>query len=210
MGYKYKVGDTKKVSIGGTNYTVRIANNSNYDCALDSKTACGFVVEFVDIVEQRAMISSMTNSSGWPATTMRTYLNGSFKAKLPSDLQNVIVDTIVVSGYGLLDRSNFTSTDNIYLFSPKEVWSDCATENCSDTASSMTRQLDYYSNKGVALSNRSGAIKNYNGTAARWWLRTATSGDKYDFLGVGSSGDWYSKEGGSTNDGGVAPAFRIG
>ena len=112
----YKVGDTKEVTIDGTNYTVRIANNSNYDCSLESKTACGFVVEFVDIVEKRVMNSSATNVGGWPATEMRAYLNGEFLAKLPSDLQSVIADTTVVSGHGSTSgETNFTSTDKIYL-----------------------------------------------------------------------------------------------
>ena len=60
----YHVGDTKKVTINGTDYTVRIVNkstNANCDNENYSQTACGFVVEFVDIVEQRAMNSADTN-----------------------------------------------------------------------------------------------------------------------------------------------------
>ncbi len=50
----YPVGSEKEVEIGGTSYTVRVANNTISDeCnGTDfSQTACGFVVEFVDIVE---------------------------------------------------------------------------------------------------------------------------------------------------------------
>ena len=202
----YKVGDTKEVTIDGTNYTVRIANNSNYDCSLESKTACGFVVEFVDIVEKRAMNSSATNVGGWPATEMRAYLNGEFLAKLPSDLQSVIADTTVVSGHGSTSgETNFTSTDKIYLLSTKEVWSDGISY---DTATGSTRQLEYYANNNVATSNYSGAKKNYAGTAAWWWLRAAGSGDDIGFLLVASAGAWNG--GNATNTSvGVAPAFRI-
>ena len=230
---RYKVGDTKEVAIDGlTNtsskptFTVRIANNSTpSECATEgfSQTACGFVVEFVDIVEKRLMNPAGTyngteypygtNLGGWPATAMRTYLNGEFLAKLPSDLESVIADTIVVSGHGSNDSSNFTSTDKkdkLYLLSTKEVWVDGINNAVSsyDTAYNSTRQLDYYANNKVTTSNYSGAIKNYAGSADWWWLRAATS-NYYDcFLSVDSYGDWHNSYAGYTG-GGVAPAFRI-
>ena len=55
----YSVGDTKIVSIDGTNYTVRLANKTNTGtiCSVstNSQTACGFVVEFVDIITNKNM-----------------------------------------------------------------------------------------------------------------------------------------------------------
>ena len=154
------------------------------------------------------MNSSSTNVGGWPATAMRSYLNGEFLAKLPSDLQSVIADTTttVVSGHGSTSgETNFTSTDKIYLLSTKEVWSDGVSY---DTATGSTRQLDYYANNNVTTSNYSGAKKNYAGSAAWWWLRAASSRGSVTFLLVGSNGSWTSSDATSTS-GGVAPAFRI-
>ena len=215
----YPVGATREIAIQGlTNteegsnglYTVRIANNSNYDCTLASKTACGFVVEFVDIVEQRAMNSSSTNVGGWPATAMRTYLNGEFLAKLPSDLQSTIIDTTVVSSHGSGDSANFTSTDKLYLLSTKEVWVDGNYKVSNyDTAYSATRQLDYYEGKGVTTGNYADAIKNYNGSAAYWWLRASYSSYVGVFFSVNSSGG-YSNTGPTSTNVGLALAFRIG
>ena len=217
----YSVGSEKEVEIDMNDdtikesYTVRVANNTTpSECSTTgfSQTACGFVVEFVDIVEKRAMNSSGLNVGGWPATEMRTYLNGEFLAKLPSDLQSVIADTTttVVSGHGSEDSSNFESTDKIYLLSTKEVWVDGSSNAVSsgDTAYNTTRQLDYYANNNVTTSNYSGAIKNYAGSAAWWWLRAAYSSYTDSFLGVGSDGDWSNPDADSTR-GGVAPAFRI-
>ena len=207
----YNVGDTRKVLIGNNSYTVRIANKSTPTECNDSnfsQTACGFVVEFVDIVEQRAMNSSSTNVGGWPATAMRSYLNGEFLAKLPSDLQSVIADTTttVVSGHGSTSgETNFTSTDKLYLLSTKEVWSDGVSY---DTATGSTRQLDYYANNNVTTSNYSGAKKNYAGSAAWWWLRAAGSSYSNAFFSVDSVGCWYFYDASNTS-GGVAPAFRI-
>ena len=215
----YSVGSEKEVEIDvdgdGTaeSYTVRIANNSTpSECATEgfSQTACGFVVEFVDIVEKRAMNSTNTNVGGWPATAMRTYLNGGFIAKLPSDIQSVIADTTVVSGHGASDTSNFTSTDKIYLLSTREVWVDGSSYavSSSDTAYNSTRQLDYYANNNVTTLNYSGAIKNYAGSAAWWWLRAASSRYNNSFLRVLSNGNWTYTDANATG-GGVAPAFRI-
>ena len=214
LGYKYKVGDTKKVSIGGTNYTVRVANNTTPTECNDSnfsQTACGFVVEFADIVENRQMNSTNTNVGGWKDSEMRTYANGVFFNKLPEDLRNVIKATKVVSGHGSTSReTNFTSTDKIYLLSAHEVWKDGTSNQVSsrDTAYNQTRQLDYYKNLGVTTDSYSGAIKKYNNSNSSWWLRGASSSSYYNFLSVDRRGDWSSDGADATS--GFAPAFRIG
>ena len=120
----YPVGSEKEVEIGGKNYTVRVANNTTPDeCSGTdfSETACGFVIEFVDILENRTMNSTKSNIGGWPASELRTYLNGDFYNNLPEDLKNVIIETKVISGYGYSESVNFTSNDRIYLLSAHEV-----------------------------------------------------------------------------------------
>ena len=223
----YAVGSTKKLKVfdnpngettNGTykEYTVRVANNTTPAKCNDSnsnfsQTACGFVVEFVDIVEQRTMNSNQTNVGGWPATAMITYLNGDFFNKLPSDLQNVIAKTKVVSGHGsTTGETNFASTDKIYLLSAHEVWEDGTSNQVStyDTAYNQTRQLDYYKNLGVDTDSYSGAKKKYNTSNSRWWLRAARSSYVDRFLYVSNTGDWGHAIANSSF--GVAPAFRIG
>ena len=210
----YNVGDTRQVLIDNKTYTVRIANKSTPTECNDSdfsQTACGFVVEFADIVGSRQMNSTNTNVGGWPATAMRTYANEEFYNKLPEDLRNVIIDTKVVSGHGsTTGETNFTTTDKIYLLSSHEVWEDGTSNKVStyDTAWDKTRQLDYYANLGVTTSNYSGAIKKNNSSNSNWWLRAATSSHSYGFLDVYDDGDWVDTIAGS--DDGFAPAFRIG
>ena len=210
----YAVGSTKKVTIGDKNYTLRVANNTTPAECNDSnfsQTACGFVVEFVDIVERKRMNSTYTNAGGWPDTEIRTYANGEFFNKLPSELQNVIMDTKVISGHGSEDTSNLISTDKIYLLSSHEIWSNKVTHNSNDadTAYSQTRQLDYYSSKGVTTDRYSDAIKQYNSSNDWWWLRTATYFYSVDFLAVYSDGAWRSDSANNSTRG-FAPAFRIG
>ena len=216
LGYKYKVGDTKKVSIGGTNYTVRVANNTTPTECNDinfSQTACGFVVEFADIVENRQMNSTDTNVGGWKDSAMRTYANGAFFNNLPEDLRNVIIGTKVVSGHGsTTGETNFPSTDKIYLLSSHEVWEDGTSNQVSskDTAWDKTRQLDYYANigEGVTTDSYSGAIKKYNNSNSEWWLRATYYSIDSRFLTVTDEGDWNYYV--ADYHGGLAPAFRIG
>ena len=210
----YPLGSEKEVEIGGTSYTVRVANNTTpEECnrADFSQTACGFVVEFVDILMTGSMNSTDTNVGGWPATEARELANGEYFNYLPSDLQKVIIDTKVISGHGsTVGETNFTSTDKLYLLSAHEVWEDGTSNQVLkyDTASSNTRQLDYYANLGVTTNNYSGAIKQYNSSDFSWWLRAANSDDDSFFLRVNDSGDWDTGSAIGTN--GFAPAFRIG
>ena len=213
-GGNYTIGDTKTVDMGtyGT-HTLRIANTSTpSECSGTgfSQTACGFVLEFADIITEHAMNDTRTNVGGWPATSMRTFVNNDIYNAIPSEIKNAIIDTTVVSGHGSTSgETNFTSTDKLYLLSTAEVWAQGSSNTIEyDTARDNTRQLDYYKNLGVTTSNKSGAIKK-NGTSADWWwLRAAGSSSTYYFFIVRTDGGWsydiakYLR--------GVAPAFRLG
>ncbi|MBR2678241.1 MAG: hypothetical protein IKE63_02370, partial [Bacilli bacterium] len=219
----YNVGDTKTVDMGtlGT-YTIRIANKSTpSECSTEgfSQTACGFVLEFADVITEHIMnpytsgvtTSGNGNIGGWPASEMRTYVNSDIYNALPTELKNGIINTTVVSGHGSTSgETNFTSTDKMYLLSTKEVWGKEGTTNVvnDDTAEVETRQLDYYSSQNITTSNYSGAIKKKNGASDWWWLRSANSISNLNFYGVNSSGDWSYNNSDYTN--GVSPAFRIG
>ena len=245
----YKVGDTKEVNLGTTYgiHTLRIANMSTpSECSGSgfSQTACGFVLEFTDIIITHNMNPSGEykgttyqygwNKDGWPATSVRTFVNNDIYNSLPTDLKNAIIDTTVVSGHGNEDTKNFTSTDKLYLLSTAEVWADvvsssngingideklsisqlvaidpvgCLDVEC-DKARDLTRQLDYYKNLGTTPTNYSGAIKKNGTSAASWWLRSANFNYIYAFYNVDADGSYSSNN--AANIYGVAPAFRIG
>ena len=213
-GSEYAVGSTKEVNLGTTygTHTLRVANTStSSECSTEgfSQTACGFVLEFADIITTHKMNDTDTNVGGWPASSMYTFVNNDIYNSLPSDLKNAIIDTTVVSGHGKADTKNFTSTDKLYLLSTAEVWSQGTSNTISqDTARGVTRQLDYYSNLGTSTSNYSGAIKMNRSSAGYWWLRTATSRAINGFYRVDRNGGWNNHTPSSTN--GVSPAFRIG
>ena len=212
-GYEseYKVGSTKEVNLGSTygTHTLRVANTSTpSECSTSgfSQTACGFVLEFADIITDHKMNDANTNVGGWPASSMRTFVNNDIYNSLPSEIKNAIIDTTVVSGHGSTNgETNFTSTDKLYLLSTAEVW---ANGHDYDTARDVTRQLDYYKNLGTSTTNRSGAKKKKGTNAARWWLRAAYSGNGNYFYLVDIDGSWSNNS--AYGAIGVSSAFRLG
>jgi len=210
----YKIGDTKEVNLGSTygTHTLRVANTSTpSECSTSgfSQTACGFVLEFADIIAKHNMNDTNTNVGGWPATSMRTFVNNDIYNALPSELRNAIIDTTVVSSHGSGDTSNFTSTDKLYLLAPKEIYTDFS--DSYDTAKDLTRILDYYKNVGVTNNNYSGAIKKKGTDNYFWWLRAAYYTRDYStFYNIHHVGAWNSSILASNSNGGVSPAFRLG
>ena len=204
----YNVGDTKEIDLGSYGkHTLRIANKSTpSECSNTnfSQSACGFVLEFADIITTHKMNDASTNVGGWPASSMYTFVNTNIYNAIPSEIKNAIIDTTVVSGHeSTSEEANFTSTDKLYLLEPKEIYTDWT--NSYDTA---TRTLDYYTSIGVTTNNYSGAIKKNGTRASYWWLRAASPSITGVFLYVGSNGGrsgYYA-----TNAYGVAPAFRLG
>ena len=254
---KYNVGDTKKITIAshindcvsanefdnpdykGEDYKcesreelekqmlVRISNKSECTNGETSETACGFVVEFVDIIENHnynkadATNEHGTYVGGWRDSKLRTYINDTIYKSLPSDLQNVITTTKVISGHGSTSgETNFETQDKLYLLSMEEIYEDAASSNHAtwdpsiiwDTSVGTSRQLDYYKNQGVRNNNYAGAIKQYKDETISeydsWWLRSAWNDteEPYKFFAI-LSGDWDCASAGSVS--GISPAFRI-
>ncbi len=206
---KYNVGDTREIEMTGEfgKQVLRIANKETpEDCKQTnfSETACGFVVEFVDIIETRQMNQNNTNVGGYPASAMHQYLEETIFKALPEELQNVIIDTRVISGQEKDQPDNYTSNDKLYLLSPREIWN-----NNDDSLGSKTRQLDYYSTVGVTTSAYDLAIKKFKTEATGWWLRSATNTNRSGFkYVVATGGPWNYYD--AIASLGVSPAFRIG
>ncbi|UKI57001.1 MAG: CalY family protein [Clostridium sp.] len=220
-GSDYAIGSTKEVNLGTTygTHTLRVANTSTpSECSTTgfSQTACGFVLEFADIITTHNMNPKGEykgtqydygwNKDGWPASSMYTFVNNDIYSAIPSEIKNAIIDTTVVSGHGSEDTENFTSTDKLYLLAPKEIYTNFSASY--DTAKELTRTLDYYTAQGVTTSNYSGAIKKNGTSASSWWLRSAISGIRNAFFRVNSYGTYTNSDAYNTN--GVAPAFRLG
>ena len=210
---KYKVGDTKEISLDINEdgiletYNLMIINMLQCGSTVNSQSGCGMVIQFKELLNitdagDKKMNSSATNAGGWPASKMYTFLNTTIYGKLPSDLKNVIISTKTVSGHDNRITSNYVSNDDkLYLLSSQEVGFSVN----NDSAPTESRTLDYFIGKG-----NSGRLKYVYGTTSteRWWLRTAASNRHDDFLFVYSDGA--SNGGYANSELGVCPAFRVG
>ena len=204
----YKVGDTKIVNLGtyGT-HTIRVSNTtrpSECDTSGFSQSACGFVLEFADIITTHVINTTSSNKNGWPASSMRTFVNNDIYNALPADLRNGIINTTTISSYGSSDSANFLSTDKLYLLATAELYED---GEDIDTAKNLTRQLDYYKSIGVTINSYSGAIKKSGTTATDWWLRSFYKTNNQHVYSVQRTGRVAHSMANLSI--GVSPAFRI-
>ena len=140
---RYNLGDIKEVDLGDLGkHNVRIANTTTpEECSTKgfSQTACGFVLEFEDIITEHVMNTTSTNVGGWPASELYTYINNDLYNLFPNTLRNIIIDTTVISGHGVEDTNNISSIDKLYLLSPSEIYSDWSNNGIYDSASNTTR-----------------------------------------------------------------------
>ncbi len=239
----YHVGDTKTVELGNSlgTHTLRIANTSTpAECSTAgfSQTACGFVLEFADIITLHRMNyythgpslrNAVNSNGGWEYSDMRAYLNSTtysyttedwsesinysttgIYSSLPEVLKNAIISTTVVSGHNSNDTANFTTIDNLYLLSIHEVWED-VDENSG---------IDYYDTAFYntrqldyyanlgVTINNSNVIKQYNGSDTLYWFRSVIYNSGAVFF---SSYDIEKSLLYAVDiEFGVSPAFRIG
>ena len=139
------------------------------------------------------------------------YANVSFMDSLPIELQNIIIDTRVISGHGQQDSSNFETLDKIYLLDLGEIYGETYT-NQYHTALQSERQMDYYRSYNVTTSNNLEYVAKGEltlGYETWWgWVRTVY-GDQWkaNFFTIGGSGGVSNAL--SSDSAGFAPLFRI-
>ena len=206
---KYNVGDTKEIDLGDTygKHTVRIANKSTpSECSTEyfSQTACGFVLEFTDILFD----SSFAFRSSYDDSDISKTLNKEVYNSFPDKLKNAMVLTYAAfnssTGFDVYESEKLY----LYLLNQYEI------TGRSYTALIYTRQLDYYKDNNTDSTNLSPAYKyDKNGDNKSYWLRYTPVDTGTDLPGVPSSYQ-FSSNGiylvTSIASLGVSPAFRIG
>ena len=229
----YPVGSEKSITITGDfdedgdsetqQMVLRVANNSMpSECSTPgfSQSACGFVLEFEELIYSRRISPYTNNGSNgdgnigsWKYSEVRNYVNTIIYNSLPDNIKNNIIEVDVVTGRGNRDTEEYTTSDYLYLLSTKEVWGKEGTTNVinNDTADPYTRQLDYYKSQGVTTNSTdgTGAIKKAGSSNAGWWLRSPDNFYAYPYYYVKPNGN-VGNNGISTYTYGIAPAFRIG
>jgi hypothetical protein len=171
----FKVGDSKTVNIGGTNYEVQIIGFNHDDKVSGGKAAYSF--QLVDCLNQtQQMNTSNTNTGGWNGSAMRGRMS-TYKSQLPAALRNVIKTVKKKSGTGGGSSSGTQQTnDDLFLLSEIEIFG-----TTTYSVAGEGTQYEWYK----AGNSR---IKKVNGSADYWWERSPNSGYTNYFCYVYSSG----------------------
>ena len=190
----FKVGDSKTVNIGGTNYEVQIIGFNHDDKVSGGKAAYSF--QLVDCLNQtQQMNTSNTNTGGWNGSAMRGRMS-TYKSQLPAALRNVIKTVKKKSGTGGGSSSGTQQTnDDLFLLSEIEIFG-----TTTYSVAGEGTQYEWYK----AGNSR---IKKVNGSANGWWERSPRSGFTDFFCIVYSSGnaDGYA----ASNSSGVSFGFCV-
>lgn len=174
----FKVGDSKTVNIGGTNYEVQIIGFNHDDKVSGGKAAYSF--QLVDCLNQtQQMNTSNTNTGGWNGSAMRGRMS-TYKSQLPAALRNVIKTVKKKSGTGGGSSSGTQQTnDDLFLLSEIEIFG-----TTTYSVAGEGTQYEWYK----AGNSR---IKKVNGSADYWWERSPYSGNTNSFCSVISYGNAY-------------------
>ena len=190
----FKVGDTKTVNIGGTNYEVQIIGFNH-----DTKTSggkAGITFQMVDcLATPYSMNSSNTNVGGWTSSVMRQTTLKTILSQLPSALQSVIQAVNKLTSAGNQSTTINTTSDKLFLLSEIEIFG-----TRSYSVAGEGSQYEWY-------KAGNSKIKYRNGSANYWWGRSPNSGGTTYFCLVASSGN--ASHGGASSSNGVSFGFCV-
>ena len=177
---KYAIGDTKKAVINGNDVYMQIV-------AFDADTLTGGGTAKItwiarNFAETHKMNETGTNTDGWAASGMRTWLRDTVYTSLDSDLKSAIKE-VNKTYYDKTSNTTKTVADTLWIPSWREVGLDTTNASCESSG-------PIYSD--IFTSNSTTRMK-YDTTtinATVWWLRSANSSGVINFMGVINNGSY--------------------
>lgn len=115
---------------------------------------------------------------GWEKCEMRTYLKTTIKPLIPENVRNAIVNvtkysrTFDMSGTAVND---VVTTDDVWIPSYREFFGGTSYESSGPVYTDL-------------FDSASARIKNLNGIAIAWWLRSASSATGFRYVNNGGTG----------------------
>ena len=200
--------DLPSLTVDGTTYTwnatyqnlrIVISGFNHYiHCGETENTKNHILWTFKNVVLQRQMNSSDTNTGGYNASAMKTYLDGVFALGLGSALGS---SNYLYTISRAISKKGSTEWVRNTVFLPTEVEVfGIATYGDDQNAWNTNIQYPIYRDSSYYR------CKKYNGSRAWWWEATPYASNSTGFCIV--SGNGISNTGhASSGGGGVAPAF---
>lgn len=168
----WNIGDTKDVTLtAGETIQLQIAG-FNHDTFSDGVTApVTFVMK--DCLNTEAVMNRIpTNGGGYPASSMKTYVETNIYDKLPSDFKGLVapVKKKWYTAYNK-EQSLTEGNYNVWLLSEREVF-----------GTSPNTVGGGEGTKYPIFTDNNSRIKKINGTAVGWWLGSCYRSDSLRFV----------------------------
>ena len=189
----WAVGNSKTMTINGTNYQVDIIGK-DHDTYSDGSGTAPLTFQLHDCYGTKyAMNSSNTNSGGWTSCAMRSTHLPAILALMPSEVQAGIKEVNKLTSAGSQSSTINTTADKLFLLSEIEIFG-----SATNSKSGEGSQYAYY-------SAGNSKVKNLSGSAYTWWDRSPRGSNSTYFCGVNSTGNAYYSN--ASNSYGVSFAF---
>ena len=178
----FNLGDTKTITTTDGKTIVMEIVAFNADTKADGTGKAGITWISKNAIAEREMNAERTNAGGWLNSEMREWLQGDFYSTLPDDLKNNIV-SVNKSYYDYNSGSPKTNvcSDNVWIPSSREIHGSDSPSYGGETSIHDVQYTTYFNSAAAR-------IKNYNGSAVRWWLRSAYGCGDYTFRHTWSDG----------------------
>ena len=200
--------DLPSLTVDGTTYTwnatyqnlrIVISGFNHYiHCGNTENTKNHILWTFKNVVLQRRMNSSDTNTGGYNASAMKTYLDGVFALGLGSALGSS--DYLYTISRAISKKGSTEWVRNT-VFLPTEV-EVFGVSTYGDDQNGWNTNIQY----PIYRDSSYYRCKKYNGSRAWWWEATPYASNATDFCIVHSNGNGTNYTA-SYSNGGVAPAF---
>ena len=189
----WAIGNSKNMTINGTDYQIDIIGKNHDDYADGSGKAPLTFQMRNSYGTAYAMNSTSTNAGGWKECAMRNTHLPAILALMPAEVQSGIREVSKKTMAKSDDSWLATVSDKLFLLSEVEVFN--STEN---SASGEGLQYAYYGASGST-------VKTLNGARTSWWLRSPMRTSDYSFCASSAGGSPTNLN--ATDERGAAFAF---
>ena len=193
----YSIGDTKSISIDGTNYNIQIYD-FNHDDLADGSGKAKITFGLANCLSKNYRMSgNNTTSGGWSSCELRTTLQNTILNQLPTELKSLIKTVKKKTSAGNTSSNINTRSDTLFLCSEVEVFG-----YNSVSAAGEGTQYPIFTNNNSRIKK-----KGDTGSDCGWWERSPHASISTYFcsvFAVGSAGNY-----GASSTHGVCFGFCI-
>lgn len=177
----WSVGDTRNISLDGTNYAFAIIgfNHDDLETPINEKTKAAVSIQMVDLLSTTyKMNDGNTNVGGWESSNLRRTMQSTMIDWFPESFKNIIKNVTKRTSAGNKGGNVNTTIDNLWIPSEIELFGSAS---YSYSGAKEGSKYVYY------LTNSS-RIKKKGANSYYWWTRSPRASTTYDFCTVNSDG----------------------